>query len=73
MLKPEQVKIGMPVTICFKGNAFCNSVITGSRIRYGSMQVFVKGNYDEFGDEQPVALNDLKPLTNGYYETKPTL
>jgi hypothetical protein len=71
-MKPTEIIPGSKITVMYKGYPFCNSIVL--RVfdgKFGGTYAFVKGNYNEFGDPEPVSAQDLRPLTKGFYDSNP--
>jgi hypothetical protein len=62
---------GMKVTVLYRGVPFANSIVINSRMMYGSLKFFLKGNVDDDGYPIPVSAQDLRPWTKGWYDSNP--
>lgn len=61
----------MKVTVLYKGAPFANTYVTRIFERFGTTKVFLFGNEDEHGNPHVVGLDEIRPVTNGFYHSNP--
>lgn len=70
-MKKELLLPGTKVTLLSKGVPFANTEITRVRMKFGEPLINVKGYYDDFGQPEDLRANEVRELTNGWYDKKP--